>query len=417
MTNSILAIQDYTKYLPHAIVGVCGLVLLVAFIIGFVKGVRRVRWGGVAWLLAGVTYFLASKYLADKNPINNLLKGLVADSVLPFFVALSFALASIVVVGLVYGLFVLILRPKKDKKKKARGSRMDEIGLRYEEDGEFDGTRYHNKNLRAKPKKKKVSFPGRLFGALLCTINTAMIVAVALTALLFVVDGTALKTGFFASIYEYEITEKIIEYAYTYGFDLAIIGIIFGFMLKGTKVGFVDAIRIVFIKFGGVISVILGLYLPFSPFASSVPGVGALTLRCRGLFGTLGTGEKVAYYGGNILAGLLLVVVLILAFWLINFLLKHLGNGLRKVAPFKALDSGLSAIVYIVLGVVVVLLIWLALYILSYYEIFNAQAILREFSELSEGIFNFFDTYLKEYLITVTDKIKGFIEKIYSFIQ
>ena len=417
MISNILAIQDYTKYLPHAILGVCGTVLLIALIVGFVKGARQVRWAGVAWLLAGITYFIVRKYLAGLVPLKKLLQGKMDDSILVFATSLALAIASVIVIGLLYGLFVLILRPRKEKRKKKEPRlRVDEIGLRYDDDYDYEGGfAYDNKHLRVKPKKKKVSLAGRAFGALLCVINTAMIVAVALTILLFVVEGTALKDGFFAPIYDYSITHTAVDYASTYGIDLAIIGILFAFLRKGTQIGFVDALRVLFIKFGGTVSVILGLYLPFSPFASSVPLVGGLTERCRGLFGTFGAGEKVAFYGGNILSGLLLVLVLVLAFWVINFLLKHLGNGLRKITPLKAADCALASLVYLVFSVVIMALVCLVLYVLAHYGIFGANGLLEK-SELTGGMFDFFDVYVQKYLIMATDKIKEFVDKIYSFI-
>ena len=67
--SSILAAEtagtsnlEWLKYLPLIVAIVGGILLLVAFCIGFKKGARRVSWGGVIWLVSGVAFFLLQYY-------------------------------------------------------------------------------------------------------------------------------------------------------------------------------------------------------------------------------------------------------------------------------------------------------------------------------------------------------------------
>ncbi len=416
MANNILSIKEYTTSL-HAndpvflyFLVACIVATVIALIVGFVKGVRRVRLTGVAWLVAGIAYFIVRETLADSIPVKDLLQGTIDESTLPFATSLSIALASVVIVGLLYGLFCLLLRPRKEKRrKKERRLRVNEIGMRYDDDYGNDGGLYDNRNLRVKPAKKKISFFGRLFGALVCVVNALIIVVGVCIAFLLVVESAK------AYVPESLQSAALMPYVLKYGLDLLIVGILFAFMCKGTQVGFVEALRRLVVKFGGTLSLVLGIYLPFSPFAGSVPFVGGLTTRCQNLFAGFGAGEKVTYIAGGILAGLALFIIIFLVFWLINFLLKQLDNLFQKITPVKAIDRGLSALIYIVYGLLVVALISFVLYLLANYEglFVHMDSAIRQ-SEISGGIFEIFDVYVKDYVLLVVEKIQWFFSYIFG---
>ena len=414
MANNILSIKQTLSSDPwfFYFLVACGVATLIAVIVGFVRGIRRVKLTGLAWILSAVAYFVVHQLLIDKIPVKDLLQGIVSKHDLPFATSLCVALISVLVIGLLYGLFALILRPRKEKKKKTeRRLRVNEIGMRYDDDYDYESGFYDNRNLRVKPMRKKVSFFGRVFGALACTANALTIVATIFIVVLFVVGSlsSVLPTAYVSS-------EKLTPYLHKYGMDFIIIGILFAFMRKGTRVGFIEAIRTLVVKFGGTVSLILGVYLPFSPFISSVPFAGALTVRCQNLFKSFGAGATAQYIIGGILAGIVLAVIIFFALWLVNFLLRKLGDLFHAIMPIKALDCGLSALVYIAYGLAVVALILFGLYLLIGFEpIFaNMDGILRD-GELSGGIFELFDYYVKDYVILAIEKIKGFFTTVFGY--
>ena len=66
---STLAAKQYLEYLPLIVGIACGVILVIAFLIGMKKGARKVSWSGFVWIFAGVAFFLIDKYLGAKNPL------------------------------------------------------------------------------------------------------------------------------------------------------------------------------------------------------------------------------------------------------------------------------------------------------------------------------------------------------------
>lgn len=171
-SHSLLAfsIKDYINYLPLAVAILCGVILFIALCIGFAKGARKVRYGGVAWLIAGVGYIFADKFLRAKNPLNKLLSGRFSAKVVEFASSFSIALACILIVLILGGIFSLFLRPKKKKEKK-RKENLDTIGVSYDE---ISSTKYSIKRRRKK-KKRKANPPSLVdFWADLRALSTAL---------------------------------------------------------------------------------------------------------------------------------------------------------------------------------------------------------------------------------------------------
>ena len=82
MVNNILSIKDYFSptFLYNlfqkdpvyvCFLGVAILTAVISLIVGWVKGVKKLRLTGIAWCLAGVAYFLVRKFLASKLPVES----------------------------------------------------------------------------------------------------------------------------------------------------------------------------------------------------------------------------------------------------------------------------------------------------------------------------------------------------------
>ena len=106
---------DLQQLLPTILIVVCGIVLLIAFFVGFAKGWRRVSWAGCVWLVACLAFFLLQGGIGEAfaQTLAPILAGLSLDgSVAAFAAAFVLALGCIIVALLLYGIFSLIFRPR-----------------------------------------------------------------------------------------------------------------------------------------------------------------------------------------------------------------------------------------------------------------------------------------------------------------
>lgn len=111
-TCSILAASDFVAKIPLIVLIICGAVLLLAFLIGCKKGFRRVSWGGLFWLIAGVGFIVADRFLREKNPLFSVFKRNFRAGSATFLSSVTLALAVATVTLLLYGGLSLLLRPK-----------------------------------------------------------------------------------------------------------------------------------------------------------------------------------------------------------------------------------------------------------------------------------------------------------------
>lgn len=413
MTNfqSLLAlnIKGYIPYFPLGVAILCGVVLLIAFIVGFSKGAKKVKYGGVAWLVAGVGYVFADKFLHAKNPVNNILKGRFSTVIVDFASSFSIALACILATLLLGAICRLFLREKKKKNKK-RKENLDNIGVSYDENFQYQV--FDKKAKKKKRKEGKPSFFSRLIGGFACAINSATILLTIIVFTLFVIYSTKLKNGVLAPVLTVSYVRFLLKYALLYAVDLAIIGVIIGFASLGKKVGFFNILRPIIVKVGGLVAVVACFYIPFSRFLGKVTLMNSLVTRAVNALAKIGASAKIATIGGKIIAGLLLAIVVIIAILLLNFVMKKIGKGIKKVGIFHVLDSALSCVVFLVIGVVVVAVALAITYALAQYNLFHAGGLLTGDTVLSSGIYDVFDVYLKGYLQRFSGLLGGLMGKI-----
>lgn len=409
----------FKNYVPLIIAGVIGVLLLVAFCIGLVKGVRRVSWTGCVWLLSGVAFFLIESKLGEK--VNGLLAPKLAafstDGIANFLCSFLLMLACALVFMLVFGVLSLIFRPKiKWVKKDSDRYTMDEDGVDYDEDYE-DYDDYEEYESRKEAVKKGYGTPsvaGRIFGGLSCMLNIALVLSMALCLVLLVANATALKDGAFSSIFAYEVggfavTKWLLGYAQKYAWDMLLIGILVAFTFKGNKSGFLATLRVLLVNIGSIAAVAFSFYLPFSKFTNTY-FLGKLVGRCESMFGAL-FGEKLAMAApivGKIFAGLLLAAAVILIMLLLNWLLKKAAEGVQKVNALRVIDGSISGILYLVFGVLVCAVVWALLYTLGYYNVLNLHEIFMQNGSVSNGLLEVSKEYVKPILDKIGEVMKGF---------
>ena len=55
----------FIQILPIILLALRGVALVIAFIVGYKKGAKRVGWGGTAWLITALLFFLLQGVLGE----------------------------------------------------------------------------------------------------------------------------------------------------------------------------------------------------------------------------------------------------------------------------------------------------------------------------------------------------------------
>lgn len=422
---TVMATGGIKGIIPIALVCVIGVLLLVALCIGVKKGVRRVSWTGLCWLLSGIAFFLIHQKFGQKlvDLLAPKLAGKLSQSTAEFVCALLLALACVLVVLCISGIFAMIFRPKiKWVRKDSDEYTLDEDGVEYEE--EFvDYDDYEEYESRKEPVKKGYGTPsvfGRILGGVFCMLNIAMLLGISLCMLLLIANATALKNGVLSGLFAFKIknfnaTLWLLGYAKKYALDMLVIGILVAFACKGNKNGFTATLRNIIVKFGVTVLVFVSFYLPFSKFAEDGGWyyLNKLVTRCQNAFGNLIKGEYAGYITpvvSKIFAGLLIAVAMTLACLLVSWLLKKASDGIQKVGWLKTIDGSISGILYLVFGAMVCVVIWILLYILGYFGVLYLHELVLEDTLLSQGLLSTCESYIKPLL----DRFVGFFSGLFA---
>ena len=395
--HSMLISRELVLMIPTVLVIVCAALLGVAFLIGFGKGVRRVSWNGFTWLFTCGGFVLVSKFMGESLSSGG------TDGVSKFIPTFGVAIACIVVVLLLHGVFSLIFRPRKVWKKD-KDSEYDIYGFEYEPDyndyDDYDDHRTYGKKL-VKIGYGKPSFFGRLMGGLACMANVAMVLSVLLSLILLLVGATELKNGEFGAMFEIPLMQTAFEYATTYSLDFMTIGIMVSMANKGYKKGLIGSLRALLMAIGGVVVAVFCFSLPFT----AKTGLAAtITTRSAAFISKILKMEGViAEIVGKIFAGLLLFAIGMVILSLINMVLGKCCKAIKGVKPVRILDGILACILYLLIGAVLCLGMWMLFYTLDSCELIFIGNLFGEKAPLSQGFFG----VAKQYIQPVLDGFLG----------
>ena len=391
---SILAIEDVVVKLPlYGVIGISA-IALIAFIVGFVKGFRRVSWGGFFWLVSGIATIVVLTKVGTTAPFIGDATGDKAKT-LNFVWALCVIGASVLASLLIYGILGGLLRPKMkwSKKKKIE---TDDYGFEYEIDDDCDDPediRRHGRTLVKKGYGKPNAL-GRILGGLFSAINVALVVALVYAIALLLVDATGLRQGPFGDLFKVEAARKALEWTRAYALDFASVGLIFLFTYRGWKTGFLSAIRSFFVTVGATALVVFSFIIPFYPSLAEMYFFNALINRCTAMFVSLG---ELSATVGKVTAGAFIAMFAILCVVLINLLLKVICGKL-EMGFGRVVDGLLGCVIGIAVGVVIVAGIWAILYALNYFGIFYVSEIFEESAPVSKAFFEAMEVYVKPFV-------------------
>ena len=375
----------------YVILITCAVFVFIALLIGFFKGFRRVSWGGFVWLVTGAAFFV----IAEKTSFGEGKK--------------AFLLAAVCIVAALaaYGVCSLLFRPKAKWVYKAGSkSERDSNGFEYDpKELEYDD--YEESGVEQVLVTKgygKPSVFARILGAVICAVNTAMVLGVVLCAFLFLVDCTALKNvGLIAGMYKTQIKgvaviPTALPYVYKYALDLTLIGIMVMIASKGAQKGFLETIRVLIVKIGGLVAFALGFYLPFSGYAkmdNEINFLAKVVERCTAMLQSFGVSGILLGVGGKLVSGILLCAFIGLGIWIVNFVLKQFVTVIQNVGVLKTVDGAISCVAYVAIGAVICVAVCSALVAFNHYGILNFSEVLAgNSSRLSQGLFNWCGQYV-----------------------
>ncbi len=384
--------------IPLIAVVAFSVILAIAFIVGMVKGFRKVSWSGFFWLLAGVGFIFAYKYLYSKNPFDGKLSGKIGEYE-SFIWAVGLALGCILVSLVICGVCAAIFRPREVW---VRDYGRDKYGFEYEMDGMDDetvGEYPAGKKLILKGNGKPCFF-SRLMGGINCVLNVATVLAVITAIFLLLVNCTKLNGGKMGEIFDVKAARIALKYTKAYALDFLTIGMILGIAYGGYKLGFVGSARSVLAALGIVCVIGFAFAIPFiNKLSSEIYVVKVLINRCGKLFANLDktVGDiQLSDLCTKLLAGALMAIVGVLIILLIRFLLGKLEGAIENATVVRVIDGILAMILFLAIGTAVAALFWGVLYLLDYCGIFYVTQTFNEDSSLSIHFFEAAEELLKE---------------------
>lgn len=395
--HALLTLSDVAAKLPMIVAIACGVILLIAFFVGLKKGFRRVSWGGMFWLIAGVLFAVVDYNFADKLPLKDFYADIFKAEFVGFATSMTIALAAIILTLIVQIIFDACLRPRiKYVKRKTRVS-YDGYGFEYEEDGDnFDDEYYSDDYFGKRPKKIGYGKPRvftRIMGGITCMINTAMVLAVIVAIGLFVVSATKLSNGAFGEIFAKEWVVEALKYSRSYVLDFLTIGIIFGVAFYGYKKGFASTMRVLIIPVGGTLAFVACCVLPFLDVSEGDwHFLSKFVERCMRLF----KDTEYSKLLGRILAAALMGILSIVVFVLLGIGFSKLVKGVKSVKTLRVVDSILACILFFGIGAAICVALWSVLYALEYCGLFYASEIFSERASLANGFYEVVKVFMDE---------------------
>lgn len=392
--HSILAIADVMAKIPNVIFAVCGAALVLAFVIGFVKGFRKVSWSGLTWATAGVAFVGVCYFY---KPQGDTATGTLA-------ISLIVALACVVAVLAAYGFLAYLVRPKMRWIKDNVNGDMSlaEYGLEFEPeyldyDGEHDYAPYGKRIY--KTGYGTPSFIGRLLGGLTCAINIGVVLAAVLGVVVLTIDATSLSQMNIGLLLENAGMRIVLILSESYLLEFLLIGLVILVAKKGYQNGFVSSIRWLIVTIGGLAAVLVSFYLPFSAYANASTGffsyLNKLVVRCTSVFTKFGALNGIL---GKITAGICILAAFAVLLVLLNVLLKSIDRAISGIGLTRTLDGCLACLMYMVIGVLICVGIAFVMTGLDLLGIFHTSEIISDTACLSKSLYEFARSILEPFL-------------------
>ncbi len=397
-----LLAKKIAEQLPTYVYIAFGVILGLAFIIGFCKGYRKISRSNIYWAIAGVGFVFVYKFLNKKNPLDKLFKGSsagLADGVW----AVALAVACALVALLFYGAITAMCKPKPEYIKDCV---TEDYWFEYDVDDVDDmPAGYGRRRHELQRKKYRPSIGGRIMGAIACTLNAAVALAALAALVLVIFNGSTFSKGVLSGVFDIKFVKSALKYLAPYTMDVLCVGIIFGFGYLGYNKGFLGSARVV-IKVVGTLAVVGFCFaIPFIGKLADMKYFALLIEKCSKLFSKLD--GKLGEIAGKLTAGAVMAIAAVIVIVLLCLLLKSLTYKVETTSVTRAIDGALAALVYALIGVAVCAILWGGLYIVDYCDLFTASKLCSNKPTMANEFFAIAEKYLEKYADKWLLKFKG----------
>ena len=345
--------------IPVAIIAAVALVV-IAFFVGFKKGIRRIGWKGLTWVLSGGLFLVLKKVLASNG-----------DAIMTVVTAVICA-----VIGMVlYNVCSWVFRPRMKWSRLKNFERRNKAdSLEYEADySEYDSM--VSRDCVAINVGMKPGFIERVLGGFGCIFNLfAVIIAVALAALTFV------------NMSQIDLGLGDMNKYFGMGTDFVIIGFMIVLGCVGFERGFFCGLRWIFTTFGSLIALGGAAAVVFL-FGDKVAVLGDLAKTIGDFF--VGTPlESMGDLLSKVILSAVLFIPMLIVIALLNYILGALARGIRGTQPTRLVDGLIGTIIMIAIAVVLTVVIAELCYVLQVKNIFftNVEGYLDGFTSLGKAV-------------------------------
>lgn len=410
--NALLSASAWLAKHTPLIFGIIGAIILVAaFFIGCMKGVRKVTWGGIVWAFAGVCFLVFSWLLQDSIFIR-LLEIKFTPQVASLILNLILLALCAIIALIVHGILAARFHAKRTRGDEARFA---PNSYEYDKQGnvlfkEYDPSQDEEaEETEAPAKAKKKADPphvvSRLFGGLICMLNTAMVLATLASVFLLAVYATDMVNWNIGSYLSTNAGQKLTDVALKYAFDFITIGVMIGFAIIGWRKGFLRSLRLFVIVGGALAAIVFGFGLPFSRMADEWHFLSVFVARCESIATPFTT--RLDEVGGRMFAGLVLSVLNLG----IVFVLAILANKLVKKVEGNVInysfDGIMGSILMLVLGAMIILTLWAIAYGFDFFGVLHVRDVLSEKATLSNSLYESMEIYMEPLIQKFLELVKG----------
>ena len=442
MLYSMLAMSE-NALVESLFVGViifCVVALLISFCVGLKRGIRRVSWLGVTWLTSGLSFCILHAKIGDwfaeqLTPLTNVIS--LKQSAKAFLPPLILASICMLTCLMIHGIVALIIRKKRPTtvSRDADIFVRDDDWIEYDDEAEdyddFDPYKgkklvqhiayskhgnfgFYTPPMRGDNMEMYPTMAGRVLGGLVCLLNCLMITASVLLCALFVLQATPLRDTALSGLFASPAIQNIVKFTKDYWMDFLMIGIAVAFLLKASKKGFMETLRVLVVYIGGIVLVGFCFYIPFSTLAMhpSKGGTWLFNQIVRACVeAVLSMTGKYAPIIGCLCAGIGMSIMAIIGLVLVNILFKKAIRSIYEFGPFRGLDTILSVLVYFVVALAVCLLFWSVFVIFGRFGLDETMFFTNK-STLSEGFFRVCRAYLQPMISNAKQMVTNFFSSI-----
>ena len=336
--HTLLAgITDYL--IPAGIIAAVALIV-IAFFVGFKKGIRRMGWKGLTWFLTGGLFLALQGAIAKDSAI----------------MTVAVAVGCVVVGMIAYNAATAWFRPRmKWKRLKNFEVRNQGADLEYEADySEYDSMLA--KDYVAINHGIKPGFIERILGGVTAIINLfVVILAIALTAVTFV--NMSQLYGSIAVLADFKTYLSI-------GTDFVIVGFMTVLGCIGFDRGFFCGLRWIFVTFGSLIALGMGMGAAFLFGDKITSMIGIDIAKFFSAFGSI------ADILANVVLGAIIFIPALIVVAILNYILGMAARAIRSTRPTRLVDGLIGTIIMIAIAVVLTAIIIGVCYILETKGIF-----------------------------------------------